>query len=304
MNSPLKALLKFGSILILLRALQSLLSSFLRIQEKTKTYNVVGFVGRAASVGVICLLAPFMGSSVKTYYSGTSSWNWLSWHFVLAADSQGAREACSFAMDQFRITFAFGMPLIIQELAGVILDSGDRVLVRTYLDGESLGLYSVAYGLASYVNTLLYIPLGLAVLPIYMRLWNSEGRQKTIEFVSFGFDVFLAVAGFLFALVMVASRDAVTLLASSKYRGADALIPTLVAGLLIYTMQIFLNAGLLIEKRTGTMAIVLCSSAILNVVLNILLLPRMECRVRLSRHFSVICSARFFFLFPRFEFCR
>jgi O-antigen/teichoic acid export membrane protein len=107
-----------------------------------------------------------------------------------------------------------------------------------------------------------------------LRLWNSEGVQQTIEFVSFSFDAFLAVAGVLFALVVVASRDAVTLLASSRYRGADTLIPTLVAGLLIYTMQIFLNAGLVIQKRTGMMALVLCCSAVLNVVLNVLLLSR------------------------------
>ena len=45
-------------------------------------------------------------------------------------------------------------------------------------------------------------------------------------------------------------------------------------GLLIYTTHVFLCAGLLIQKKTGTMALALACSTALNVVLNCLLLPR------------------------------
>jgi O-antigen/teichoic acid export membrane protein len=40
-------------------------------------------------------------------------------------------------------------------------------------------------------------------------------------------------------------------------------------------MQIFLTAGLLIQKKTGMMALALSFSAVLNIVLNCLLLPKM-----------------------------
>jgi O-antigen/teichoic acid export membrane protein len=165
--------------------------------------------------------------------------------------------------------------MVVQEIAGLVLDSGDRFMIRHFLTDYALGLYSVAYGLATYVNTLVMAPLGLAIIPIYMRLWNAEGRQKTVDFLSQGLDGFLIAAGLIMALAGAGARDAVTLLASSRYAGAERLIPTLVAGLLIYTAQIFLNAGLLIHKQTGKMATVLAWSAALNLALNWLLLPRM-----------------------------
>jgi O-antigen/teichoic acid export membrane protein len=56
--------------------------------------------------------------------------------------------------------------------------------------------------------------------------------------------------------------------------GADKLIPFLVGGLLIYTTHVFLCAGLLIQKKTGTMALALICSTALNVVLNCVLLPK------------------------------
>jgi len=171
--------------------------------------------------------------------------------------------------------FLFGMPLVAQEIFGIVLDSGDRALVRYYLGADALGFYSVAYGLATYVNTFIMSPLGLAILPIYMRLWTSEGREKTIEFLSFTLDLYLMAAIGILAVVVVSSRDAVLFLASTKYHGADRLIPTVVAGLLIYTVQVFLNAGLIIDKKTGSMAMALAYSAVINIGMNCLLLPRM-----------------------------
>jgi O-antigen/teichoic acid export membrane protein len=255
---------------------QSILWSFLRVQERTKTYGIASFIIRAASIVVILLLIKISGPSVKTYYAGTIV---VEVGVVVALCfplfRSGLINPMNFDPPLFWTGVAFGAPLIVQELAGLVLDSGDRVMIRTYLGGNPLGLYSVAYGLASYVNTLLYTPIGLAIVPIYMRLWNSEGRKQTIEFLSYGLKVFLMAAGALFAIAAAASRDAVLLLASSKYQGAEALIPTLVAGLLIYTVQIFLSAGLLIKKRTLAMAVTLSVSAALNIVLNYVLLPMM-----------------------------
>lgn len=275
-DAPLVAILSFASVLILLRSVQSILWSFLRIQERTKAYGVASFIIRAASIAVILLLIKVSGPSVKTYYAGTIVVEvGVVAALCLPLFRSGLINPVNFNVPLFWTGVAYGAPLIVQELAGLVLDSGDRVMIRASLGGTPLGLYSVAYGLASYVNTLLYTPIGLAIVPIYMRLWNSEGREQTIEFLSFGLKTFLMAAGALFAVAAVASRDAVLLLASSKYQGADALIPTLVAGLLIYTAQIFLSAGLLIKKKTFAMALTLTVSALLNIGLNYVLLPRM-----------------------------
>ena len=148
-------------------------------------------------------------------------------------------------------------------------------MVRYYLGAEALGFYSVAYGLSQYVNDLMTVPLGLAILPIYLRLWKSEGRARTTEFLHISLDFYLMAAVGIYMLVTLGSHDALLLLASPKYLGADRLIPYLVGGLLIYTTHVFLCAGLLIQKKTGIMALALACSTALNIVLNCLLLPRL-----------------------------
>jgi O-antigen/teichoic acid export membrane protein len=274
-DGPLATLLCFASVLILLRAVESILLSFLRIEERTAVYNAAQVLMKAAMVGTVCAFLPWIGRSVRTYLSGTMVAEFI---FVLVLVLWLFRRrllsAVSFDGALFRSAIGFGLPLIFYELAGVILLTADRALVRYYLGGEALGYYSVAYGLSQYVNDLMTVPLGLAILPIYLRLWSSEGRARTTEFLHISLDFYLMAAVGIYMLVTLGSHDALLLLASPKYLGADRLIPYLVAGLLIYTTHVFLCAGLLIQKKTGTMALALVCSTALNVVLNCVLLPR------------------------------
>jgi len=274
-DGPLATLLCFASALILLRAVESILLSFLRIEERTAAYNAASVLMKAATVGTVCAFLPTLGHSVRTYLSGTMAAE-LVFVVVLAAWLFRRRllSAISFDRALFRSAVGFGLPLVFYELAGVILLTADRALVRYYLGAEALGYYSVAYGLSQYVNDLMTVPLGLAILPIYLRLWTSEGRARTTEFLHVSLDFYLMAAVGIYMLVTLGSHDALLLLASPKYLGADRLIPYLVGGLLIYTTHVFLCAGLLIQKKTGTMALALVCSTGLNIVLNCFLLPR------------------------------
>jgi O-antigen/teichoic acid export membrane protein len=276
LDVSLSAVVNFAVVLIFLKALESVLLSFMRIEEKAKTYAISTVSLKAATVAGVCFLLPIAGRSPHTFYSASVTVELiLVAVFVVFLMRRGLLSLWSFDFPIFRAALAFGAPLIVYEIAGIILDSGDRVLVRQYLGADALGHYSVAYGLSAYTNDLLIAPLNLALLPIYMRLWRTEGRAKTIEFLSVGLDLFLMVAVGVFVLVAAAAQSAVTLLASSKYAGVYNLIPVIVAGLLIYTTHVFFAAGLIIHKNTRIMAGILGCSAAVNIGLNCLLLPRL-----------------------------
>jgi O-antigen/teichoic acid export membrane protein len=294
----LKGLLFLVSTLIVARALSSLLLVFLRVQEKTKLYGFFMAATKVATLAAICLFLPWLGRSVRTYYSGTVVVE-VAIVVILSAMlfRHGLVHRSGFDLTLLRAGLAFGLPLIFYELSSIILDASDRVLVRFYAGANSLGFYSVAYGMSDYVNNLLIVPINLALIPICMRLWNNEGQERTSEFLSRGLDLFLMASAGIFAVVVATCRDAVTLFASSKYRGAEVLLPFLVAGLLIYTSHAFVAAGLMIHKDTRVMAKVLGYSALFNIVLNCLLLPRIGLQAAaistlLSYLFCVLWLAR------------
>jgi O-antigen/teichoic acid export membrane protein len=260
--------------LALLRSLAAILWAFLRVEERTVLFNGLWVASKTASIVAICVLLPWAGPKAGTYFAGVVATEavlvvaiiaWLFRRRLLSlhgVDSTFCRTA-----------LAFGLPLVIYELAFTALGSADRFLVQRFVGPDALGIYSVAYGLSQHANELLLGPLTLALAPIYMKLWVARGGEKTAEFLTFALDMFLMAACAILAVTTVSAREIVLILASSKYSGAERLIPWLVAGLLIYATHVFIVAGLMIHKKTLQLSLIITTGVLFNVVMNCILLP-------------------------------
>jgi len=276
MLGPLSGLVYLILGLVLLRAMGAAFWGFLRIEQRTKLFNVLTVCTRATTVAAVCSLLPFTGHSARTYFTGTLLVETgLVIGLTIWLFSRGVLAPQYFTADLFRAAIGYGTPLVLYELAYAVLVSADRFLVRHYVGAEALGFYSVAYGLANNVNEFMVAPLGLALIPIYMKIWNSDGAEKTSAFLTTAFNIFMLAGIGVLAAIGAAAHSIVVFLASQKYAGADRLIPVILAGLLVYGANVFVAAGLLIHKRTGQMSWMLVIAAALNIGLNCLPLPRM-----------------------------
>jgi O-antigen/teichoic acid export membrane protein len=263
-------------LLAVVRALASIVWAFLRTEERTKLFNVTVVGSRGLTVATVCALVVWVSRSVDTYLAGTL----IVEAAVIAALAgwllqRGLLSAANFDAKLFRAGVAYGLPLVLYELAFTVLGSADRFLVRHYLGDTALGLYSVAYGLAQHANELLVAPLVLAVTPMYMRIWSTQGPEATGRFLAVALEGSVIAAGLILAVLTGCARDVVVLLASAKYSGIEYLIPIFLSGLLIYAAHVFVAAGLLIHKKTVLMATLLAVAAAFNIGLNCLMLPGM-----------------------------
>jgi O-antigen/teichoic acid export membrane protein len=84
--------------------------------------------------------------------------------------------------------------------------------------------------------------------------------------VLFGAPVIAGLAG--------VGPDLLTALASDKYRSAAVILPWVIAGMFVDGMNSMLGAGLFIHRRTRTIMNIVLSCAVLNILLNVLLVPR------------------------------
>ena len=272
----LKHLFLLVSVLIIVRSLQPTLIGFLRAEGKTKTYNAVEIAVKAATVLLACTLLLSWRSNLNVFFGSTIAVEAagvlvLAWYLR----RRGLIDLQAVDWSYFRKAAIFAFPLIGYELASVILDSGDRLLVQHYMGSEPLGFYSAAYNVSTYVEEALMVPINLALFPIYMKLWVEKGKVETEAFLSRSLNGFLALAVGITCVVLLTSRDVIVVLASSKFQEAYRLLPVLVVGLLIYATHIFLNAALLIYKKTATMTRLVVYACVVNILLNIVLIPRM-----------------------------
>ena len=187
------------------------------------------------------------------------------------------RDLLSLRMFDFsflRTAVVFSLPLMAAEISWVVLDSGDRFFIQHYMGLQALGFYAAAYGIAIYLQDVMMAPLQLALFPICMKVWNTEGKEATQKFLSRSLDQFVLVAVAVVCVAIVTSRDVIVLLASRKFQEAHTLLPFLVIGLVLSAVTIFFRPGLLIYKRASKIAAATFYACVLNIVLNIILLPR------------------------------
>ncbi|MEO1245976.1 MAG: oligosaccharide flippase family protein [Pseudomonadota bacterium] len=168
----------------------------------------------------------------------------------------------------------YGAPLLIYESAYLLNDYIDRYLVATLLGLDSVGIYSVGYNLATYVQAIFIAPMWLAVFPIYTRLWESDGREATERFLSNGLRIYTTVACGVLLLIVVSGPELVRLLASEKFADSGWIFQVLTGVLLFHGSAHFLGAGFHLEKKTGYMAVLTSIAAAINIVLNLILIPR------------------------------
>ncbi len=277
MFSPtLKKVLLIGSGLIFVRGLQPIVMNFLRAQRRTKAFNGFDALTKGTSIAFVCLLLFTWSRGVRTVLIGTVAVELVSvFLLILMVLPKGTISLSAFDGKLFRSALAFGMPLAGCELAAVILDSGDRILVQHYLGSVALGYYSCAYNITNYIAMFLMYPVNLAVVPIYMKMWDTRGPQETGAFLSKALDNFIMAVMCVLAGVAVTAHSAVIVLGSQKLKEAAPLLPILALGVMLYTLHIFFTAGLIIHKKTVTMVKIVASAAALNIALNIWLIPRM-----------------------------
>lgn len=275
-SQSLRQVLLVAAGFIFVRGVYSVLLGFWRVEERSLTFNLVDAANRIGVVAVVCALAFVWGPSVRAYLGGTLAVEATSVFIgsvVLSRRGLLLPSTCDLSFLKKAVTF--GAPLVLYELFSVVLADGDRFLVRYYLGVRELGYYSAAYNLSQYLQDALIIPLNLALFPIYMRLWTTKGKQETQTFLSTVLNHFALASIGLVALVTLTAKEGVVLLASQKFQQAYSLLPLLVAALLLAGSKYFIDPGLLIYRKTGVMARIVVYATVVNVILNVLLLPRL-----------------------------
>lgn len=261
--------------LVMIRSLRSMQMNLMQMENKTRLFNGMDILQKALSIGTVCALIFFWQKTVFAFFLGlviVEGIVLLQYLPVL-----GRRQLLSprmFDVSFLRTAMAFSLPLMAAEISWVVLDSGDRFFVQHYLGAQALGFYAAAYGIAIYLQDVIMAPLQMALFPICMKVWNNEGKKATQDFLARSLDQFILVAVAVVCVAIVTSRDVIVLLASRKFQEAHTLLPYLVIGLVLSAVTIYFRPGLMIHKRAAKIAVATFYASILNIALNIILLPR------------------------------
>lgn len=261
--------------LVFIRTADSALVNILRAQERSFAYNVYVVVKRYALLGTILVTVFYLVPGLDGFYAGTIAVETLA---VLAL-FVFMRRTCqislsAFSLPKYRAMLAFGIPMIAFEVFGITLASGDRFVIQHLLGEEAVGIYSAAFNLCEYIQLVLLASVGQAIVPMYMRLWEEKGESEVRRFVQDSLYYYIMLGAAVVAGLAAVSVELLIVLASEKYRAGATVMPYVIAGMVVGGASSMIGAGLNIHKQTLIRAALVTLCAVLNIVFNVLLVPR------------------------------
>jgi len=172
---------------------------------------------------------------------------------------------------------AYGLPVALSLILALVLASTDRLLLGAFLDEATVGVYHAGYSLGSRTLDVVFIWLSMAGAPALISALERGGQaalsEAAHEQASFMTLLTLPAA---VGLALVARPLADLMIGVDLRTGASHVTPWIAAsGWLSGVTTHYLLHAFTLGRRTPLLIVSMSAPAIANVLLNLVLIPRM-----------------------------
>jgi len=170
------------------------------------------------------------------------------------------------------MALVFSLPLVPHGLASWVLDVSDRVLLERFVPAAAIGLYALGFQFGAIANTVAGSMNSAWVPFVYKRVAeDGAGATGSLARLVSVFAIVLLGVGLALATL---GQDIVLMLMAPAYRGAALIVPWIVCGYVFAGMYFVPANFLFVAERTSLIPVVTIAAGVLNVGLNLWLMPR------------------------------
>jgi O-antigen/teichoic acid export membrane protein len=181
-----------------------------------------------------------------------------------------------FSRDAIRDLLKFGLPLIPNGLAYLVVEMSHRYLMLYLLDKDKVGEYSANYKFGT-LMLLLVTGFRTAWQPFFLKIAKQDDAKRIYARVMTYFvfvSAFVVIMGSMLIeyVVKIPVAPGKTLMGSA-YWGGIYIIPLILLSYLFYGIYVNLTVGIYITKKSQLMVIFTSLAALTNIVCNLYLMP-------------------------------
>lgn len=174
-----------------------------------------------------------------------------------------------FNKEYWKFSLKIAIPLIPHALSNVLLSQFDRIMVNSYSGAHDAGIYSYIYNL-SVVLSVVWASTNNAWVPWFF----GEMEKKDYKKIKKTSNYYMLLFGAITLISMLLLIDIAKLMAPEEYLvGIPLIIPILLGYFFQFLYSLPVNVEFY-EKKTSYIAIGTIASALINVVLNIIFIPK------------------------------
>ena len=207
------------------------------------------------------LIGLFAGTLLGAFSLGMKNW-------------QSARPSRPY-YEQLRPLFHYGAPLTATFALAFVVSSSDRLILTYLLNEASAGIYSASYDLVFQVITLLMVVVNLAGYPLVVAKLEKNGKESAkTQLEEYGVILLLIALPAVCVFVVLSPNIVSALLGKDFREGAVHLVPWVaVAALLAGIRAYYFDVVFQLEKKTGYQVFIMGFAALVNIALNLILIP-------------------------------
>ncbi len=269
LNSPsLSDAVKVAAVIILMQNLTVPGLAWLRAENRAGLFTVLSIVNLFVTLGANIVLVGVVRIGVTGSLLATGSGYAIvvlcTFPFILRYSSFYLR------FDIARGMLAFGLPHVINLLSGWLLQLSDRYLLGQFGSLSQTASYAVAYSLGSALSAFVITPFSFAWWSLMFPIAKKEDAKHIFRLIFrwFGFVLLFATFGVsLFGTVVL------RLFFPPIYYAATPIIPIIAVSIMFNGIFVVVAVGTSVRRKTWLVAIFITFSALLNVGLNIVLIP-------------------------------
>ncbi|MCJ7449327.1 MAG: oligosaccharide flippase family protein [Bacteroidales bacterium] len=260
------------TLVILASAIQTinnLINILLRLQSKSVLYTLTNLLKLMVvlSLTLYFILSKKMG--LEGIYLAQVIGNVF---FILILSVYTVRNTkLFFDKHIFKSMNVYGFPLLLANLAAVLLNVIDRYSLNSLTLLKYVALYTLAYKITSVLKLVISDSIKLAIAPMMMKRIDSANNKRFYSKVLL-YSSYVMMLGVI-AVSMFSYEVLKVLAKSGEFWSAVVIIPVLALSVFFVNMKDITVYGLHFAKKTGIIGIIVVLATALSLILNILLIP-------------------------------
>ncbi|HZU04204.1 MAG TPA: oligosaccharide flippase family protein [Ktedonobacteraceae bacterium] len=241
---------------------------WLRAESRTVFFSIVSLINLLASAAATIFFVATMQMGIDGAILATG----VGYAIVVVCTLPTVllRAGLRLRFDIARGMLAFGLPHTLNLIAGWVLQLLDRYLLGILGSLSQTASYAVGYSLGSTLSAIMVTPFSMAWWVIMYSIAKRDDAAHIFQLIFRWFSLALLFAAFGLSTFGVIVLD---LFFPPGYQSAAPVIPAVALSMVFYGVNVVFTVGSSLTRKTWLLTISIGSSALLNTVLNFVLIP-------------------------------
>jgi O-antigen/teichoic acid export membrane protein len=222
---------------------------YLRAKQRSGLYVTLTQLFLAISMGLTIYLVAARKMELAGVFWGNAVAAAFLWIILMAITIR--ETGLHFVPAQFKEMIVFGSPMIFTWIAAYVLNYSDRFFLQRFSDLSVVGVYSLAYKFGFMVSMLGVQPFLLIWEAQAYEIAKRDNAKEVFSRVFTYWSFVLISGGFLLSLFI---REIFDVLVNQRFGMAYLMVAPIAFAYVIQGIGVYFEAGLLIQKKSKTIA--------------------------------------------------